>query len=420
MVTQLHKRLDNLTFCYIVKQYIQRKLSLEKVLDFLKIGRSQFFNLLKRYRKDPENFSLNYKRGSPKRLGEDKEGIILEELRREKQLIENKDIPIRNYNFSYIKDQIWKNNKIKISLPTIIKRAKEYNFYIPKRVYTKHDREVLTNYIGELIQHDSSYHLFSPLADEKWYLVTSIDDYSRFILYGAFQERETSWAHIKAIEELVLKYGIPLRYYVDSHSIFRFVQGRDSIWREHKKITDEVETQFIKVLKDLKIDYTYALSPQAKGKVERPYQWLQDRVVRTCAREGIKKIEEAKEVLNYEIERYNFYQVHSTTKQIPAILFEKSIKENRTLFRDFTIYEPYKNIKDIFCLRYERMTDAYHKIKFNNIEFKLINVPVREKVEIRISPNGNQLANMRFWYKNKFIEEKIIKINDLGLSTFEI
>lgn len=420
MVTQLHKRLDDLTFCYIVRQYIQKRLTLEKVLNFLKIGRSEFYKLLKRYKEDPEKFSLLYRRNSSKRIGKEKEELILKELKKEKQLIEDKDIPIKNYNYSYIKDQIWKNNKIKISLPTIIKRAKEYNFYIPKRVHKKHDREVLTNYIGELIQHDSSFHLFSPYSDKKWYLITSIDDFSRFILYASFQERETSWAHIKAVEELVLKYGIPLSYYVDSHSIFRFVQGRDSIWREHKKITDEVETQFIKVLKDLKIDYTYALSPQAKGKIERPYQWLQDRIVRTCAREGINKIEEAKEVLNYEIERYNFHQVHSTIKQIPAILFEKSIKENRMLFRDFKIYEPYKSIKDIFCLRYERMTDAYHKIKFNNMEFKLINVPIREKVEIRISPDGDQLANMRFWYKNKFIEEKIIKIIDLGLSTFEI
>jgi hypothetical protein len=45
----------------------------------------------------------------------------------------------------------------------------------------------------------------------------------------------------------------------------------------------------------------YALSPQAKGKIERPYQWLQDRIVRTCAREDIRTIEKAREVLKYEV-----------------------------------------------------------------------------------------------------------------------
>jgi len=55
-----------------------------------------------------------------------------------------------------------------------------------------HDREVLTNYIGELIQHDSSYHLFSHAAGEKWHLITSLDDYSRFLLYAKLVQRETS------------------------------------------------------------------------------------------------------------------------------------------------------------------------------------------------------------------------------------
>jgi len=45
-----------------------------------------------------------------------------------------------------------------------------------------------------LIQHDSSYHLFSPADGEKWYLITSIDDYSRFLLYAKLVQRETSWA----------------------------------------------------------------------------------------------------------------------------------------------------------------------------------------------------------------------------------
>jgi hypothetical protein len=41
---------------------------------------------------------------------------------------------------------------------------------------------VITRYAGELIQHDASYHLWTPLAREKWYLITSLDDYSRFML----------------------------------------------------------------------------------------------------------------------------------------------------------------------------------------------------------------------------------------------
>ncbi|MFH0774776.1 MAG: hypothetical protein V2A53_04685 [bacterium] len=49
------------------------------------------------------------------------------------------------------------------------------------------------------------------------------------MLYAILLRKETSWAHILATQAVVLQYGLPFSYYVDSHSIFRFVQGRDSL-----------------------------------------------------------------------------------------------------------------------------------------------------------------------------------------------
>jgi len=69
-------------------------------------------------------------------------------------------------------------------------------------------------------------------------------------------------------------------------------------------VTDEVDLEWKQVLIAC-VKVTCALSPQAKGKVERPYGWLQDRIVRTCAREGRKEIRGAREVLRYETDRYN-------------------------------------------------------------------------------------------------------------------
>ena len=168
-----------------------------------------------------------------------------------------------------------------------------------------HDREVITNYVGELIQHDSSHHRWSPSARDKWYLITSIDDYSRFMLYAKLVRSETSWTHIQALEEVSLKYGLGYSYYVDCHSTFRFIQGRDSLWRKHHLLTDEAIPQWKQVLEDCNVKVTYALSPQAKGKIERPYGWLQDRLVRICVREDIADIQPAQQILRQEIHRYN-------------------------------------------------------------------------------------------------------------------
>ena len=56
----------------------------------------------------------------------------------------------------------------------------------------------------------------------------------------------------------------------------RFVRGRDSLWYKHHLLTDETTPQWKQVLQDCNVKVTYALSPQAKGKMERPYGWLQD------------------------------------------------------------------------------------------------------------------------------------------------
>ena len=146
---------------------------------------------------------------------------------------------------------------------------------------------MLTASIGALIQYDSSLHLWSPFAEEKWSLITSIDDYNRMLLFADFAPSDATWAHIQAVQALVRAYGIPLRHYVDSLRVSRFVEGRDSVWRKHVLQTDDVDTQWAKMMRVLSVDVTYALSPQAKGKVERPCQWLEDRIVRTCALEKI-------------------------------------------------------------------------------------------------------------------------------------
>jgi len=328
-------------------------------------------------------------------------------------------MPIRSYNYSYIRDQLWSKYGQKVSVPTVINRAKKNNFYFPRKERKSHDREVLTNYVGELIQHDSSWHKWSPYVEEKWHLITSLDDYSRNMLYADFVERETSWDHILALESTILRYGLPYKYYVDSHSIFRFVQGRDSFWRKHYKVTDEADPQWKQVLNDCRVKITYALSPQAKGKIERPYGWLQDRIVRTCARENIRTLQQARELLKAEVSRYNNHQVHSTTGEIPSLRFRRALNEKKSLFREFKVPPPFQSSKDIFCLRAERVVNPYRKISFNNLEFRISGVSIRETVQLRIIPDKDiGVAEIRFWYKNKLVGIQKIKNEDLKLVHF--
>lgn len=273
---------------------------------------------------------------------------------------------------------------------------------------------MITNYIGELVQHDTSHHEWAPVAGMKWSLITTIDDCSRKILYGDLWDKETSWAHIMAAKAVVIGFGCPVKYYVDRHSIFKFNERQASIHRQALMTEDDATVQWKEVLKDLGVEIVYALSPAAKGKVERPYRWIQDHLVRICARENISRIEDAREVLYDELCQYNHRRVHSTTTEIPDVRFERMINEKNSMFSGFMIRPPFLTPDDIFCLRFKRIVNPYRKISIYNLEFPAHGVPIRSEIEIRLSFDmKTRLAKFRLWYKTRLVGEFLVKAEDI-------
>lgn len=416
---QLHKRLDSEQVKSILGKYESGELKAKEAAKYLELGRTRFYELVNDYEQDTKNFSIDYSRSKPSRkLDSGIEKNILKELKAEKEkIIDNPDVPTRNYNYSYIRNLLKEKYDQKASLSTIIARAKENGYWKKKPKKKIHDREVITNYVGELFQHDSSHHLFAPDGNAKWYLITSLDDYSRKLLYADLFLKETAWTHIMALESVFLNYGLPLSYYSDQHSIFRYVKDRDknNRWNIYTKFTDDVDTQWKQVLNDCRVKPIYALSPQAKGKIERPYGWLQDHMVRTCVREGITRIEEGKEILKSEVKAYNSKRVHSTTKEIPDVRFYRALKEKKSLLKEFKIIPPFKSAKDIFCLRARRTVDSYRNISIKNCVLKVPGVLPRHEVEVRMYPDFETgIVEVRFWSEGEFKGMQRVKIDDMA------
>jgi len=410
-MAQLHRRFTDDQVRVLLNGYCQGLLGRREIQEMLDIGKTRFFALLKAYRQNPEAFSVAYGRQAPARLSAAVELEIERQLLREKAIVEDKRLPISGYNYAALRDRL-KRKGITVSVTTIIDRAKRLDCYKPRKKRKTHDREVLTASIGALVQHDSSLHLWSPFAQEKWVLITSIDDFSRMLLFADFAPKDTSWAHIQAAQVLMQSFGIPLSYYVDSLRVFRFVQGRDSFWRKHVLQTDDVDTQWRKMMRVLGVDVTYALSPQAKGKVERPYRWLQDRIVRTCALESISAIEDVRSVLKEEVDRYNHHQVHSTTKEIPSIRFQRAKKQGNSLFRPFSLPKPYNSPKDVFCLRETRVVNGYRRISLFNHTIEVPKVALREEVETHLVPNtAKQVMEIRIWWHDKMVHSVALPLD---------
>jgi hypothetical protein len=145
MSKQLHKNFTDGQVKSLLKSYLDKKIKLDYILQMLRIKRRRFFELIAKYRKDPDSFSIQYERKTINRkINPDIEKNIVKELKIEKDLIKNKDIPIKWYNYSYIKDLLEQKYSQKVSLPTIIDRAKRNNFYFLRPKRKVHDREVIT------------------------------------------------------------------------------------------------------------------------------------------------------------------------------------------------------------------------------------------------------------------------------------
>jgi len=411
-MSQLHKRFANDQVKMLLENYQKGTIVRAEVQEILQINKTRFFALLKEYRKDPHAFSVQYKRATPARLSATTETAIAAELMREKALVENPQLPISNYNYLAIRDRLRKKG-IRVSATTITKRAKELDCYLPRPKQKVHDREVITTAIGALIQHDASTHLWSPFATEKWTLITSLDDYSRVLLYADFVHQETSWAHIQAAQTVMQTFGIPLSYYVDNLRVFRFVQKRDSLWYKQVLQTDDIDPQWRQVMRLMGVNVTFALSPQAKGKVERPYRWLQDRIVRTCALENLRTVDEARSVLREEVDRYNNHQVHSTTGEIPSLRFEHARKSGNSLFRPFALPKPYTSPKDVFCLKETRTLNGYGLISLFNHKIEVLGVPDHEDVELHLIPDvPHQALEVRIWFDQKKKQSLVIPLSE--------
>jgi len=102
---QLHKKFTDFQIKDLLTRYLKKKVEREEIQKVLGIKKTRFFALVKRLKDDPENFSVLYSRRIPTRtISKAIETNIIKELNTEKDLIQAKEVPIKWYNYSYIRD----------------------------------------------------------------------------------------------------------------------------------------------------------------------------------------------------------------------------------------------------------------------------------------------------------------------------
>jgi hypothetical protein len=127
-------------------------------------------------------------------------------------------------------------------------------------------------------------------------------------------------------------------------------------------------------------------------------------MVRTCIYEEISDLEGYRSVLRDEIDRYNNHQVHSTTREIPSIRFERALEEGNSLFRKFSLPKPYTSPLDVFCLREKRMVNGCRRISLFKHQIEVPKVPLREYVDVHMVPDTTKgVMHIRIWWKEEMV-----------------
>jgi transposase len=148
--------------------------------------------------------------------------------------------------------------------------------------------------MGEPVQIDGSPHAWLEARGPRCTLIAFVDDATGRLQYARFEPVESTRAYLRGLRAHVARHGRPVAFYSDRHSIFT----------KHDP-EDPTPTQFERAVRDLGIEPILALSPQAKGRGERSFQTLQDRLVKALRLAGIDTLEAAHALLPRLVEHYN-------------------------------------------------------------------------------------------------------------------
>ena len=149
---------------------------------------------------------------------------------------------------------------------------------------------------GMLIQMDGSHHPWLGDQAPPFTLLIAVDDATGTVVDALFCEQEDAHSYFLLIQGLVQHLGLPVALYTDRHGVFRHTPGSG---------LPGMPTQFSRAMEELGIQMIFALSPQAKGRVERTAGTFQDRLVTELRLAGASGIGEANRVLDQFLPRFN-------------------------------------------------------------------------------------------------------------------
>jgi len=258
-----------------------------------------------------------------------------------------------DFNIMHFKDKLEEDHGTKFSYETVRRILIERHIHKPRKKKKVYRRRRRMPKAGMLVQMDSSQHNWLPFIKEQWWLTATIDDATNEVPFAQFYPSDGVFNNMEAIRKTIENKGIFYALYADKASHFKTTRYGGL----HVHLSPEQEeTHVERALDELDINLILANSPQAKGRVERLFGTLQDRLIKELRLHGIKNYQQANQFLKSTfLPSYNRKFAH--TEGIESVY--KPLPHNI-------------NLDLVFCKKFEREVNPDNTIKFQG---SIIQIP---------------------------------------------
>ena len=255
-----------------------------------------------------------------------------------------------DFNVLHFRDKLRDVHNISIGYETLRQMLIKAGLHQPRKRRKIYRRRRRMPQAGLLVQMDSSQHHWLENIPQPWWLVAMCDDADNFV-YAEFHPAETTSANMQVLKRFIEIRGLFACLYVDKASHFKTTRHGGlhyDVDREHD------DTQIQRALRELGIEIIFANSPQARGRIERLFRLLQDRLIKEMRLAGIKDYASANEFLKDKFlpwynKRYTL-KVQSAYKPLPGNV----------------------NLELVFSCKYRRKVNKDNTIRFEGKVFQLL------------------------------------------------
>ena len=375
---------------HIIHQVLDKRITQKKAAELVNLSSRQVRRMLKRVREEGDDGISHRSRGKTS-----KRRVPIKIKEKALKLFREK---YSDFGPTFASEKLLDVHAIKISKETLRLWLNKENIPYEKRKGRKHRQwRERKHHFGEMVQMDGSHHAWFEDRGPECVLMGYIDDATGTV-YGRFYDYEGTMPAMDSFKRYIKRYGIPQSVYLDKHTTYKSPAKQT--------VEDELEdkkpmSQFERSLSELGVTVIHANSPQAKGRVERSFRTLQDRLVKEMRLAGVKSVEQANAFLKTYLPVFNRkFKVKpgSDVDVHQAALFKRElekifcIREERTLRNDFTIayngklYQIKDAVKAQKVAVEERLDGSLHiSHKGQGLTYREIKTrPIKEKLKMPV------------------------------------